>query len=232
MSETMDAQVAVPQEKKCAVVLVLDVSGSMESLLGELQKSVQRFLDAIASQATTKSRVEIEVITFSSVVDVVRPFGLVGPEEKLAELRIGGSTKMDAGMQKAIQDLKDRWNAYKNNGVGRYAPQIFLLTDGVPDTNDWIGSIASELEQMSKSHRLNFWAVGMGNDFDKEMLKRLAYNGKTDRVGGKAISIEQNEKGLTAFVNLVTVVSTSASNVEADKGQQTVSPQPGIQILT
>ncbi len=200
MTESLD-QIPFPDpefvdnpEPRCPCVLLLDTSGSMndgkqvslqltpvqkvlhDSLtaktvrpIDELNAGLVAFREELMADDLAVKRVEISLVTFGPVrkltdfqtPDVFRP----------PRLNAEGDTPMGLAIEKAVEIVRDRKSAYKQNGISYYRPWIFLISDGEP-TDDW--QRAAELVRAGEQTRaFAFFAVGVeGANF--EILSRIA----------------------------------------------------------
>lgn len=164
-------------EPRCASVLLLDVSGSMEGKpLEELQAGLAVYRDELAADALAKKRVEIAVITFGGTVDVVHQFSTA--EYFLPpSLTSKGDTPMGQAVVTALDLLDQRKKDYRQNGIQYYRPWVFLITDGAP-TDDHTPQWRDAVEKVHKGEEqraFSFFAVGVeGADMAKlkELCKR------------------------------------------------------------
>lgn len=194
MTESLD-QIPFPDpefvdnpEPRCPCVLLLDTSGSMndgkqvslqltpvqkvlhDSLtantvrpIDELNAGLVAFREELMADDLAVKRVEISLVTFGPVrkltdfqtPDVFRP----------PKLNAEGDTPMGLAIEKAVEIVRDRKAAYKQNGISYYRPWIFLISDGEP-TDDW--RRAAELVRAGEQTRaFAFFAVGVeGANFD------------------------------------------------------------------
>lgn len=154
-------------DPRCACVLVLDTSSSMGGEpINQLNAGLQQFLQELQSDITAASRVELAVVTFGEVVEVVQSFAPI-TEVNVPPLEINGRTPLGAALQQSIDLLQYRKQVYRNAGIPYYRPWIFLITDGAPtDGEEW--QIAAQRIQAEEARKgLSFFAVGVeGADMD------------------------------------------------------------------
>lgn len=146
-------------EPRVACVLLLDVSGSMAGQpVAELNAGLGDFKDTMAADTLASRRAEVAVITFGGRVEVVQ--GFVAAEHFVAPtLAARGDTPMGAAIEAAIDQVADRKNIYKSNGISYYRPWIFLITDGGP-TDAWQAA-ADRVRQGEADKAFVFFAVGV-----------------------------------------------------------------------
>lgn len=165
MSE-LDAIEFLDQQPRCACVLLLDTSASMNTQVGgttpiaELNEGLKTFRDELSKDELAQKRVEVAIVEFNSKVNVVQDF-IQAQDFYPPTLKAEGSTAMGKGIEKATEMIETRKHTYKNNGVTYYRPWIFMITDGQPtDTTDEAIRLIAKGEE-SKSFA--FFAVGVQN---------------------------------------------------------------------
>ncbi len=181
-------------EPRCPCVLLLDTSGSMndakqisQSLspiqkilseplatrmvrpIDELNAGLLSFREELMADELAVKRVEISLVTFGPVrklsdfqtPDVFRP----------PKLAAEGDTPMGRAIERAVEIVRERKAAYRQNGISYYRPWIFLISDGEP-TDEWLR--AAELVRAGEQAKaFAFFAVGVeGANF--EILNRIA----------------------------------------------------------
>src|SRR5947208_522473 len=97
---------AMNPEQRCACVLLLDTSSSMQGdKISALTAGLHTFRDEISKDPLASLRVEVAVVTFDSSVKVVQDFVTVSDFQP-PELKAEGTTHMASGIQQAL-DLID-----------------------------------------------------------------------------------------------------------------------------
>jgi uncharacterized protein YegL len=159
-----DATFAENPENRCAVVLVLDTSGSMAGQrIQELNAGLQAFRDELFADSLASKRVEVAIVTFGPVkveCDFTGIQSFIAPH-----LTTTGDTPMGAAVEKALEMVRERKDAYKSNAIPYYRPWVFLITDGAP--TDSITKAAQLVREGEASKSFMMYAVGVeGADFD------------------------------------------------------------------
>ncbi len=151
---------AVNPEPRCACLLLLDTSTSMQgAAIAELNQGLQTFKQELMSDGMATQRVEVGIVTFGPVevnsdfqtADVFIPPQLVA----------SGNTPMGAAIEQGLDMLEARKMTYKQAGISYYRPWVFLITDGSP-TDDWQRA-AERVRAGDNNERkqFSFFAVGV-----------------------------------------------------------------------
>lgn len=191
-------------EPRCACVLLLDTSGSMNGRpIDELNSGLLSFKEALMSDSLGVKRVEVSVVTFGPVhvhnlfqtPDVFQP----------VKLHASGDTPMGAAIVEAIRLIEERKKVYQAAGISYYRPWIFLITDGGP-TDSW-QSAATAVKNGVDQKKFAFFAVAVeGAD-----LTRLAQISTRKPLMLKGLHFRELFQWLS---NSLSVVSRSTPNQE------------------
>jgi len=161
-------------QPRCPVVLLLDCSSSMQgSPITELEAGVGQFYREMASDPIASMSIEIDVITFGDSVRKIRSFETVADTlaKPLPHLLASGMTPMGAAIRLGLDDVRQRRDYYKRQGVSAYKPWIVLLTDGQP--NDEWQTPAATARGMANRGELTFIGVGIGSTVDMTTLGQI-----------------------------------------------------------
>ena len=177
--ETFDApKIAAPNEAHLACVLLLDTSYSMaypetSPPIESLNQALQDFKEKVSMDEMAQKRVDVAIIEFNSSARVVQDFTPISQMTPVT-LQATGTTAMGAGINMAIDMVKERNRFYNSLGTPVFKPWIFMITDGSP-TDDIEGAIHRIQEEESKgsSGKLKFFALGVSTGYDKDTLFRL-----------------------------------------------------------
>ena len=149
----------------CPVVLLIDTSSSMSSAhINQLIEGVINFRKELMQDTVASHNLEIAIITFGDSAHIVQDFTTV--ENLLPpKLVASGKSAMGQGIELALNKLKTRKAAYKNNGIQERPAWIFLIAGSTP-TDNWQNA-AQQIRQAFENSKLNFFAMGIqGADMD------------------------------------------------------------------
>lgn len=153
-------------EPRCACVLVLDTSGSMQGQpIEQLNLGLRSFKDELMADSLAAKRVEVAVLTFGDQVRLAADFSDAASFDP-PQLTAGGLTPMGAAIWDALGRLTARKETYRTNGVAYYRPWVFLITDGEP--TDEYETAAGRIREGESKNAFSFYAVGVS---DANMLK-------------------------------------------------------------
>ncbi len=199
-------------EPRCAVALVLDISGSMAGQpVDELNAGLQDLDKALKADKLAALRVELATITFGGTVQTTE--FVTADRFQPPVLSAAGNTPMGEAMQQALALLRQRKDTYRQNGVDYFRPWLFLITDGAP-TDDWeLTAEQARQEEMRKG--VAIYAIGV-EGAEMQTLARFS-----------AARPPMKLKGL-AFRELFQWLSKSLSSVSQTKpGEQAALPPVG-----
>jgi uncharacterized protein YegL len=159
-------------EPRCACVLLLDVSRSMDGEpIAALNKGVETFRKELAKDPIASRRVEIAVITFDSDVTIVQPF-ITANRFQTPTLTAQGFTCMGSAIHTALDLIEERKGLYRENGITYYRPWVLMMTDGEPhgEADLIVEEAANRIKADEAAHKVSFYAVGVQN----ASMQRLA----------------------------------------------------------
>lgn len=154
------------------ICLVLDVSGSMYGdPIGELQKGVQMFFDAIRDDDIAQYSAEISIVTFGGPVERVLDFYSIQRQE-VPQLSASGSTPMGNGVLAALDMLEARKTEYQNAGIDYYQPWMVLMTDG--DATDDISEAVRRTQSLVQAKKLTVFPIAIGDGANMDELGQFS----------------------------------------------------------
>lgn len=200
-----EIEFAVNLEPRCACVLLLDVSSSMQgNPIDNLNNGYKLFLNTLRRDALAVLRVELSVVSFGGSVQVTQEFATVDQVNFKSFVSDGG-TPMGEAIKLGVAKLTERQKLYRTTGLRRYRPWMFMVTDGEP-TDDW-QSAAALVHEREKGKHLSFFAVGV-EGANMGILKQIS------------IRSPLHLKGLD-FAEMFTWLSASLASVaESDPGEE------------
>jgi uncharacterized protein YegL len=188
MSDPFDLESAVEfaenPEPRCACVLLLDTSGSMNGRpIAALAEGLKALLYDLQLDPVAARRVELALVTFDSSVNVCQDFTAPDRMEP-PTLVASGQTHMAEAIETALALVERRKELYRANDITYYRPWVFMITDGEPQ-----GESASEVQRAiaavrraEEERRAAFFAVGV-EGANMKRLKQISVRAP-QRLGG------------------------------------------------
>jgi uncharacterized protein YegL len=137
--------------------------------IAELNAGLVQFKDELIADTLAAKRIEVAVVTFGPV-QVQAEFTSAGTFQP-PSLVATGDTPMGSAIERGLEMLRQRKDAYRAGGVSFFRPWIFLITDGAP-TDSWQNA-ASLVKEGEAKKSFSFFPVGVeGANF--EILAQLA----------------------------------------------------------
>lgn len=160
-------------DKKFAVVMVMDVSGSMCYEIDAMTRAFNNFIEVSRQNCDVKNAVDIAIITFGTdVKNELNGFCDISYVPQM-NFTCRGSTNMSEALRVADQMASDRRRLYKSSGIVAYPPWIVLMTDGYPDSVPDYEAVAETIKEKEDAGKVRVFAVGMGTGYNKELLRKL-----------------------------------------------------------
>jgi Ca-activated chloride channel family protein len=154
--------------KRARVLMVLDVSGSMQGTKIDLMRrgaasSLELFLDDD----------EIGLWAFSTNRFEVAPMGQVGNrrsilDNAIRQLAANGGTRLYDSTYEAVRELSASVDP-------RRITAVVVLTDGVnTNGNNDVGGLIRDLRTVTNENHIRVFTIGYGSDADKNVLQQIA----------------------------------------------------------
>jgi len=168
------------------IALVLDVSGSMYEEDGTNISRLKRIQDAaIAALEELKPTDKLTIVAFAHNCQTLLPSTPVSEKAKIIDVIMKvdmfdvdpGGTAMDQGIEAAMTEL--------SNNLGMGVTQMVVLTDGETSGEQRCRTLA----QAAAEKKINLTVIGVGTDWNANLLKDLAGKG-----GGRWHYIDVNSK--------------------------------------
>ena len=158
-------------EQRCPCVLLLDTSGSMYGQsIAELNAAIRTFKQDLMADDLSRKRVEVAVVTFGQVVEVLNDFQTADNFQP-PTFTANGATPMGQAIEKAIEILTIRKAKIRSQAIPLYRPWIVLITDGAP-TDEWKN--AAELVRKGENAKhFVFFSFGV-TGYNEQVLAEIS----------------------------------------------------------
>ncbi|MEM9194393.1 MAG: VWA domain-containing protein [Myxococcota bacterium] len=186
-----------------SVHLVLDRSSSMQSSWQEVIRAAQTLIGELDAADS------IQIVAYGSRgVEVLAPTRVGNGAASLAALAnisVGGGTNIEAGLEIA-------YDAARRRPTGERTA-VILVSDGVPTQGAFEGRALGGLALRARtSFRTSTTVVGLGHQFDAELLRTIAVQGR----GGFHVSRDAASLAPTLRAELDQLELAAAVDVQVD----------------
>jgi Mg-chelatase subunit ChlD len=186
-----------------AVVIVLDVSGSMADTIpggvkiDAAKSAVKRFLDNLPDN------VSVGLIAFDDKIRAVVPISSKKARlvEVLEKLEPGGGTMYTYPLRVALSMLKP-YRAFNASST------VVFISDGLPADNGLYDGLLSEMRKLNVSVHTVY--IGPGGDAGAAEMKRVA-----SLTGGLSFNVEDADSLINVFEGLARTIARVAVNYKA-----------------
>lgn len=116
-------EILVPSEPHLAFVLLLGTYSSMnmDGKINFLNEAVNHFLNKMLIDEIVSKRIDIAIVGFNDTAIVVQDFTPL-TQMKPVTLSVNGCTVMNAGINLALDKLKERIRLYNEYGIPCFKP--------------------------------------------------------------------------------------------------------------
>ena len=138
---------------RSAIVLALDVSGSMRGLKIEtVNQALAGFRDILREDAATALRADVAVIEFDHEARLVQDF-TNGADFEPPVLSAKGGTNYSAAVNLALDLIEARQQSYRDAGIAYDPTLVYFLTDGFPEHDSYadLAQVAARLAEMEQN---------------------------------------------------------------------------------
>lgn len=187
----------VPKSRPLPVILLLDVSGSMQGTkIDSLYEATVDMIDSFVNEEIKETVINIAIITFGGEVNLHTEFTPV------KDLQAKGITKFHATggtpLGVALRMAKDMINDKSIMPSNSYIPAVVVASDGEPN-DDWREPLNDFLNG-DRTSKCQKFAVAIGADADRNVLEM--YTGTAENVffAEEADEIADNFKKVTMSV--------------------------------
>lgn len=155
----------VPKAKPLPVILLLDISGSMNESkkINTLNKAVLDMLETFSKEERMESEILVSIITFGNEVKLHLPLTNASRIE-FSELSANGLTPMGTALRMAKAMIEDKDVV----PTRAYRPTLVLVSDGQP-TDEWEKPMNDFINE-GRSSKCDRFAIAIGDDADAEVL--------------------------------------------------------------
>lgn len=154
------------------LILLIDTSSSMSCCMGELNVAIRNMLGTLKEQESLKAEVHVSFITFGNegarLHTALKPIYNI----EFEDFREGGMTPL-GGALRIAKDMVENREIIPSKS---YAPIILLLSDGAPNDH-WENELDRFINE-GRSKKCIRMSLGIGKDYDYEVLKSFSSNGR------------------------------------------------------
>ena len=162
-----------PEVKKLPVILLLDVSSSMQGAkIDSLYNATCDMIDTFVGAQLKEQSIDVAIITFGKEIKLHIPYTPVKEiqDKGLEHFVADGMTPMGT----AIQMAKDMIDDKSVTPSRIYRPAVVLVSDGEPN-DDWRNPIAMFIND-GRSSKCQRFAVAVGEKADRTVLETFTEN--------------------------------------------------------
>lgn len=188
-----------PTARPLPVVLLLDVSGSMQGAkIQNLNEAVRDMLDTFRDTERGEIEIHVAIITFGAEVRLHQPLASAS-EITWHDLTASGMTPLGTALKMAKAMIEDK-NVIPSRA---YRPTVVLVSDGQP--NDSWERPLEEFIKDGRSSKCDRMALAIGADADENVLGRFIQG------TNNPLFYAENAKQLRDFFKFVTMSVTIRS---------------------
>ena len=149
-------------EARCPIVLILDVSESMQGVkIDTVNRALVKFRDIIREDSVTALRADVAIIEFdheARVYDFTN-----GADFEAPVLSVKGGTNFSQPVNLALDLIETRKQSYRDGGIAYYRSLIYFLTDGIPDDRpEDLAQTARRLTAAEENRSVAFFPFTIG----------------------------------------------------------------------
>lgn len=191
------------------IILLLDTSGSMEGCrIKALNSAIKDMINSFTEEENIGAETQVAIITFGGEAKLHTD---ITPAKDIiwSDLTAKGMTSLGGALDIAKEMIEDKERIPSR----AYKPTVIVVSDGMPNDN-----YHQSLENFMKdrSGKCDRWAMAIGDDANKELLKEFVNN--EEQYFFEASDVSQIKK----FFRVVTISEPQipkTSNTEATHGK-------------
>ena len=173
------AEFADNLDARCSIVLILDVSMSMQGTTIEtVNNALVKFGEIIRADPDTALRADVAIIEFDHETRVVMDF-TNGADFQPPTLSAKGGTKYSDAVNLALDMTEAHNQSCRDAGVAYYRSLIYFLTDGNAEHDDLtaLAQAATRLKEAEENRSIaffSFWISHPNYPIDMSDLRKLS----------------------------------------------------------
>lgn len=209
-----------PEVKKLPVILLLDVSGSMQGAkIDSLYNATCDMIDTFVGAQFKEQSIDVAIITFGNEIRLHTPYTPVKElqDKGLEHFVADGKTPMGT----AIQMAKDMIDDKSVTPSRIYRPAVVLVSDGEPN-DDWRDPMAMFIND-GRSSKCQRFAVAIGEKADRTVLETFTENPDNVFYAANASDLAECFKTVSISVT-TTAIKPDIPKVVAEVKAPVVSP--------
>ena len=176
-----------PTAKPLPVILLLDVSGSMDGAkIQNLNEAVKDMLETFRNTENGETEIHVAIITFGAEVILHQALVSAG-DVTWHDLSASGGTPLGTALKMAKAMIADK-DVIPSRA---YRPTVVLVSDGRP-TDSWESSLADFISE-GRSSKCDRMALAIGADADETVLSKFIEGTKNP------LYYAENAKQLSGF---------------------------------
>lgn len=209
-----------PEEKKLPVVLLLDVSGSMQGAkIDSLYNATCDMIDTFAGAQLKEQSIDVAIITFGREIKLHTPYTSAKDlqDRGIEYFKADGKTPMGTAIQMAKDMIED-----KSVTPSRiYRPAVVLVSDGEPN-DDWRNPMDMFIND-GRSSKCQRFAVAIGDRANRTVLETFTGNANNVFFAANASELAECFKTVSMSVTITTTKHEISPAIVEAKTPTTVS---------
>lgn len=208
MREAAKEDLIMNPTPRCACMLVLDTSGSMDGApIHALNEGVQAFVSELQQDELAQYSLEVGIVTAGGTITQALPIAPVRLLDSVPRFIASGTTPLGGAVNQALSILETRKAEYKRNGVPYYQPWIVIISDGSP-TDSW-QMAANQTKSLAEQRKLVVIPVGV-DGADLNILGQFSNRGAKALSG---IKFKEFFQWLSASMSRVSASSSTSESI-------------------
>ena len=197
---TLDVPQRSANQPHVALALVLDVSGSMNMNIPEVDRrridllndGLNTMIREMKDDNRLKNIVDVAIYTFGEpgMHNPYQGFHPIADMEDIYLVANQGSTYITGTLEMAVEHAKERSHQYNVAGGGAYKPWIVAITDGVfHDSDSELNRVGTMMKQREQEGKQHFFGMGICDDFVRGQLELFVNDkGRVQRINPSLLS--------------------------------------------